>query len=179
MPFVSGESLRARLAESTRLTVPQAVSILRDVARALAYAHTHGVVHRDIKPENILLSGGTAVVTDFGIAKALSASRTQDGHADAAATTMLTQAGGSIGTPAYMAPEQAVGADVDHRANIYAWGVVAYELLSGTHPFAGKANSAQMIAAHLAETPPSRCSAISCPVSSLRDRQAHDRELCR
>ena len=156
MPFVSGESLRARLAGGTRLTVSQAISILRDVARALSYAHAQGVVHRDIKPENILLSGGTAVVTDFGIAKALSASRTLDSHANAAhaaASTSLTQAGGSIGTPAYMAPEQAVGAEVDHRADIYAWGVVAYELLAGAHPFAGKANSAQMIAAHLAETP--------------------------
>ncbi len=153
MPFVTGESLRARIAAGRMVTVPQAISILRDVARALSYAHAQGVVHRDIKPENILLSGGTAVVTDFGIAKALSASRTQDGHANTAANTMLTQAGGSIGTPAYMAPEQAIGADVDHRADIYAWGVVAYELLAGTHPFAGKANSAQMIAAHLAETP--------------------------
>ena len=96
MPYVTGESLRARLAGGTRLTVSQAVSILRDVARALAYAHAQGVVHRDIKPENILLSGGTAVVTDFGIAKALSASRTQgDG-----ASIMLTQAGNSLGTPA-------------------------------------------------------------------------------
>ena len=155
MPFVTGESLRARLAGGTRLTVSQAVSILRDVARALSYAHAQGVVHRDIKPENILVSGGTAVVTDFGIAKALSASRTLDSAANAAERTSLTQAGGSIGTPAYMAPEQAVGAEVDHRADIYAWGVVAYELLAGAHPFAGKANSAQMIAAHLAETPAS------------------------
>ena len=153
MPYVTGESLRARLAAGARFTVAQAVSILRDVARALAYAHAQGVVHRDIKPENILLSGGTAVVTDFGIAKALSASRTHDGHTDAAAHASLTQAGGSIGTPAYMAPEQAVGADVDHRADIYAWGVVAYELLAGAHPFAGKANAAQMIAAHLSEMP--------------------------
>src|SRR5207249_995050 len=83
-----------------------------------------------IKPDNVLLSHGTAVVTDFGIAKALSASRTLDGGA--AAT--LTQAGGSIGTPAYMAPEQAVGDAVDHRADLYAWGVMAYELLSGAHP---------------------------------------------
>ena len=153
MPFVAGESLRARLAGGAPRTVSQSVSILRDVARALSYAHSQGVVHRDIKPENILLSGGTAVVTDFGIAKALSASRTQDGHADAAVSTALTQAGGSIGTPAYMAPEQAVGSEVDHRADIYAWGVVAYELLAGAHPFAGKVNSAQMIAAHLTETP--------------------------
>ena len=153
MPFVTGESLRARMAGGTAFGVAQAVSILRDVARALAYAHSQGVVHRDIKPENILLSGGTAVVTDFGIAKALSASRTLDGSGDSSTSASLTQAGGSIGTPAYMAPEQAVGADVDLRADIYAWGVVAYELLVGTHPFAGKANSAQMIAAHLSETP--------------------------
>ena len=82
MPFVTGESLRARLAGGATLTVSQSVNILRDVPRALAYAHSQGVVHRDIKPENILLSGGTAVVADFGIAKALSASRTQDGHAE-------------------------------------------------------------------------------------------------
>ncbi|MBL8998920.1 MAG: serine/threonine protein kinase, partial [Gemmatimonadetes bacterium] len=150
MPFVTGESLRARLASGEPISLAQAVSILRDVARALAYAHAQGVVHRDIKPENILLSGGTAVVTDFGIAKALSASRTQDGSST---NSSLTQAGGSIGTPAYMAPEQAVGAAVDQRADIYAWGVLAYELLAGAHPFAGKANSAQMIAAHLSEAP--------------------------
>ncbi len=151
MPFVTGESLRARLLTGVRLTVPQAVGILRDVAGALAYAHGQGVVHRDIKPENILLSGGTAVVTEFGIAKALSAPRTPDGFG-ATASTSLTQAGGSIGTPAYMAPEQAVGADVDHRADIYAWGVITYERLAGAHPFAGRTNGAQMISAHLAET---------------------------
>jgi eukaryotic-like serine/threonine-protein kinase len=154
MPFVAGESLRARLSSGTSPTVSQSLSILRDVARALSYAHGQGVIHRDIKPENILLSGGTAVVTDFGIAKALSASRTiGDGGTAASTSASLTQAGGSIGTPAYMAPEQAVGGDVDQRADIYAWGVLAYELLIGAHPFAGKANSAQMIAAHLSETP--------------------------
>ncbi len=154
MPFVAGESLRARLANAVPLTMSQSLNVLRDVARALSYAHGQGVVHRDIKPENILLSGGTAVVTDFGIAKALSASRTiGDGGAAAETSASLTQAGGSIGTPAYMAPEQAVGADVDQRADIYAWGVLAYELLTGAHPFSGKANSAQMIAAHLSEVP--------------------------
>ncbi|WP_439643859.1 protein kinase domain-containing protein [Gemmatimonas sp.] len=154
MPFVAGESLRARLANGVPLTISQSLSVLRDVARALSYAHGQGVVHRDIKPENILLSGGTAVVTDFGIAKALSASRTVgDGGTAAPTSASLTQAGGSIGTPAYMAPEQAVGADVDQRADIYAWGVLAYELLTGAHPFSGKANSAQMIAAHLSEVP--------------------------
>ena len=128
MPLVDGEDLRARIA---RGPMPQSevVSILRDVARALGYAHSHGIVHRDIKPANVLLSSGTAVVTDFGIAKALSAART------ASADATLTQRGTSLGTPAYMAPEQAVGGDVDTRADLYAWGVLAYELLAGQHPF--------------------------------------------
>ncbi len=113
------------------------------------------MIHRDIKPDNILLSAGTAVVTDFGIAKAISAARTHDGAAASTNDGTLTQAGSSIGTPAYMAPEQAVGDAVDHRADLYAWGVVAYELLSGAHPFAGKTGASQLIAAHLTETPPS------------------------
>mgnify|MGYP000546893213 CR=1 FL=1 len=173
MPFVTGESLRARLASGPALTTSQSLSILRDVARALAYAHTQGVVHRDIKPENILLSGGTAVVTDFGIAKALSASRTHDGQASAGTSASLTQVGGSIGTPAYMAPEQAVGAEVDQRADIYAWGVLAYELLTGAHPFAGKTNAGQMIAAHLSETPVSltqRNAALPASIDQLVQR---------
>ncbi len=152
MPFVKGESLRALLARGTVLSLHDRLNVLRDVARALGYAHGEGVVHRDIKPDNILLSAGTAVVTDFGIAKAISAARTHDGSS-AANDGTLTQAGSSIGTPAYMAPEQAVGEAVDHRADIYAWGVVAYELLSGAHPFAGKSGASQLIAAHLAEMP--------------------------
>ncbi len=170
MPFVTGESLRARLSTGVPLTASQSLSILRDVARALAYAHAQGVVHRDIKPENILLSGGTAVVTDFGIAKALSASRTIGDGGAGTTSASLTQAGGSIGTPAYMAPEQAIGADVDQRADIYAWGVLAYELLTGAHPFAGKANAAQMIAAHLSEAPvplTQRNAALSASLSDL------------
>ncbi len=149
MPFVDGESLRARL-RGPGVPSTEAVSLLRDVARALAYAHAQGVVHRDIKPENILLSGGAAVVTDFGIAKAISASRTQE---TAGNDATLTQAGSSIGTPAYMAPEQAIGAPVDHRADLYAWGVVAYEMLAGTHPFGGRIGTQQLIAAHIAEAP--------------------------
>jgi serine/threonine-protein kinase len=151
MPFVRGESLRARLATGRPVGLAEGVSILRDVARALAYAHAEGVVHRDIKPENILLSGGAAVVTDFGIAKAIAVSRTQ-----ANATAGITQAGVSLGTPAYMAPEQALGdPNTDHRADIYAWGVVAWELLGGVHPFAERTSMQALIAAHIAEQPPS------------------------
>ncbi|WP_310570511.1 FlgO family outer membrane protein [Gemmatimonas sp.] len=153
MPFVTGESLRALMANGTPCSPADALNVLRDVARALAYAHGQSVIHRDIKPDNILLSAGTAVVTDFGIAKAISASRTMEGAAPASKDGTLTQVGSSIGTPAYMAPEQAVGDTIDHRADLYAWGVVAYELLSGTHPFAGKTGSAQWVAAHVAEVP--------------------------
>jgi serine/threonine-protein kinase len=149
MPFVKGESLRARMAAGVPIGMGESVGILRDVARALAYAHSEGIVHRDIKPENVLLSHGTAVVTDFGIAKALTASRTQDG----AASATLTQAGGSIGTPAYMAPEQAVGDAVDYRTDLYAWGVLAYELLSGAHPFGRHITPQQLVTAHLTEIP--------------------------
>jgi tetratricopeptide (TPR) repeat protein len=152
MPFVRGESLRARL-EHGPVRSGEAIAILHDVLRALAYAHAHGVVHRDIKPENVLLSSGTAVVTDFGIAKALQASRTVAPAGPAGVT--LTQIGMSLGTPAYMAPEQAAGDPAtDHRADLYAWGVMAYELLAGRHPFAGKTSPQQLLAAHLVETPP-------------------------
>jgi serine/threonine-protein kinase len=149
MPFVDGLSLRARLERNGALPVGEAISVLRDVARALAYAHEHGVVHRDIKPENILLSGAAAVVTDFGIAKALAASSTK------APGGTLTQVGTSIGTPAYMAPEQAAGdPNTDHRADLYALGCVAYEMLTGAAPFAGRP-AHQLFAAHLNETPAS------------------------
>ena len=152
MPYVRGESLRARLARGDAIPLPQAVSILRDIARALEYAHSEKVVHRDIKPENILLSGSTAVVTDFGIAKALATSRTQDG---AGASGTLTSVGSAIGTPAYMAPEQVAGdPPADHRADLYAWGVVAWELLAGRHPFASAASAQALMAAHLAQPAP-------------------------
>ncbi len=131
MPYVPGASLRHRM-EQGRVPLPEAVGILRDMARALAYAHGHGVVHRDIKPENVLLHEGTAVVTDFGIAKALSASTTK------APSGTLTLVGTSLGTPAYMAPEQvAADPNIDARADIYAVGVVAYEMLTGKPPFTG------------------------------------------
>ena len=148
MPYVDGETLRHRIARGP-VPLTEALDILRDIARALAYAHAQGVVHRDIKPDNVLLSSGTAVVSDFGIAKALSASRAQS----SAANATLTVAGTSLGTPAYMSPEQALGELVDARTDVYAWGVIAYELLSGTHPFAAHTTAQRLIAAHLSETP--------------------------
>jgi tetratricopeptide (TPR) repeat protein len=140
MPFVEGESLRARLSREGELPVPEAVRLLREVVDALAYAHRQGIVHRDIKPDNILLSQHHAVVTDFGIAKALSS---------AGGGGTLTVTGMAIGTPTYMAPEQASGeAGVDHRADIYSLGALAYEMLAGEPPFRG--NTAQaLIAAQL------------------------------
>jgi serine/threonine-protein kinase len=154
MPYVRGESLRARLKETPPLPSREAISLLRDVARALQYAHAEGVIHRDIKPENILLSGDVAVVTDFGIAKAISVARTStSGDGDTQHVSTLTQAGSAIGTPAYMAPEQAVGDELDHRVDIYAWGLVAYEILAATHPFADKTTAAQIVAAHLSQKP--------------------------
>jgi len=154
MPFVDGLSLRQRLERNPGIPIAEALPILRDVARALAYAHDHGIVHRDIKPENILLADEAAVVTDFGIAKALHAART-----DAPGGT-LTQAGASLGTPAYMAPEQ-ISADpsVDHRADIYSFGCVAYEALTGAGPFSHR-QPHQLYAAHISEHP-----------ASLKDRR--------
>ena len=144
MPYVEGESLRARLSRTGPLSSGETVNILRDVARALAYAHERGVVHRDIKPDNVMLSGGSAVVTDFGIAKAISASRTD------APDVTLTQVGTSLGTPAYMAPEQAAGdPSTDHRADLYAFGCMAYEMLTGEPPFVEKSPQ-QLLAAHMA-----------------------------
>jgi serine/threonine-protein kinase len=147
MPFVEGKSLRARLTGEGALPINTVVGVMRDVARALAYSHERGVVHRDIKPDNVLLSGGTAVVTDFGIAKAISAARAEPGGGS------LTQLGTSLGTPAYMSPEQAAGdPQVDHRADIYSLGCMAYELLTGKPPFHDRP-PARILAAHITERP--------------------------
>ena len=147
MPLVEGSSLRARLADGP-LPITEVAGILKEVARALAYAHEHGVVHRDIKPDNVLLTGGTAVVTDFGIAKAITAARaTSEAH------PTLTTVGTSLGTPTYMAPEQGAGdPDTDHRADLYSLGVMAYELLTGRPPFQGMPPH-KLLAAHMGETP--------------------------
>jgi serine/threonine-protein kinase len=146
MPFVEGESLRTRLARHGELPVSDAIRILREIAAALAYAHERGVVHRDIKPDNVLLSGGSAMVTDFGVAKALSASSNAD-HGG------MTSLGVALGTPAYMAPEQATADPaIDHRADVYAFGVLAYELLTSQPPFVGRTPQ-NLLAAHVSEPP--------------------------
>jgi tetratricopeptide (TPR) repeat protein/TolB-like protein len=140
MPFVAGETLRARITRQGALPVSDVVRMLREVLDALAFAHEHGIVHRDIKPENVLIEARHAVVADFGIAKALRESGT------------MTSAGVALGTPTYMAPEQATGdPSTDHRADLYAVGVMAYELLTGAPPFTG--NPSQVIAAHLTTAP--------------------------
>ena len=166
MPYVAGETLRARLTREGALPVPVALRLARDVARALAHAHRHGVVHRDVKPENVLLGeDGDALVTDFGIAKALAAA-TSDGSAAGA----LTSAGIALGTPAYMAPEQALGDPAaDHRADLYALGVLAYEALAGSHPFPGRSAQA-LVAAHATEAPEPlvhRRPGVPAPLSTL------------
>ena len=128
MPFIEGETLRRRLQRERQLPIAEALRIAREAADALQYAHERGVVHRDIKPENILLSGGHALVADFGIALAV----------QTAGGTRMTQTGLSLGTPQYMAPEQAMGEkSVDARADIYALGAVTYEMLAGEPPFTG------------------------------------------
>ncbi|MBX9929851.1 MAG: serine/threonine protein kinase [Gemmatimonadaceae bacterium] len=186
MPFVAGESLRQRLAQGP-LTEREATAVLRDVARALAYAHDHGIIHRDIKPDNILLSGDAAVVTDFGIAKAVNVARAPE---DGAANATLTSAGISLGTPAYMAPEQVLGdTNVDARADLYALGCVAFELVTGRPPFTG--NSTDVVRAHLSSPPPALSStgvAVSAPYAALvarllakspNDRPASARDVAR
>ena len=150
MPYVDGESLAQRLGQG-RLSVRETVAILKDVSRALAFAHDRGIVHRDIKPGNILLAGGSAMVTDFGVAKALSSAR-RTGPTDPALG--LTTDGSSIGTLLYMAPEQiAADPDIDGRADIYALGATAYEMLTGVPPFAGLPARA-MLAARMSSLPP-------------------------
>jgi serine/threonine-protein kinase len=150
MPFVEGESLRSRLEREKQLPVEDALRITREVADALSYAHSRGIVHRDIKPENILLEAGHAVVADFGIARAVSA----------AGGEHLTKTGIAVGTPTYMSPEQAAGErEVDGRSDVYSLGCVLFEMLTGQPPFTG-ATAETVVRQHLMEPPP--------PVTRLR-----------
>jgi serine/threonine-protein kinase len=159
MPLVDGESLRVRLSHG-ELPIADTISILRDVAKALAYAHGKGVAHRDIKPDNVLLTGTSAVITDFGVAKALS---------DATVGGTLTSIGVALGTPAYMAPEQATAdPSMDLRADFYAFGATAYEMLAGHTPFAGRSAQA-MLAAHATEAAPSIAMLRPATPASLAD----------
>jgi serine/threonine-protein kinase len=144
MPFVEGESLRERLTRETQLPLETALQITREIGSALQYAHEHGVVHRDIKPENVMLSGGHAVVADFGIARALHAANGEQ----------LTLTGMVVGTPQYMSPEQASGEKVDGRSDQYSLGCALYEMLSGKPPFLGPTPLA-VLARHSAEPVPS------------------------
>jgi tRNA A-37 threonylcarbamoyl transferase component Bud32 len=143
MPYVEGETLRQRLQRERQLPLDDALEIAREIADALSYAHSQGVVHRDVKPENILFSAGHAVVADFGVARAISA----------AATAPRTATGLAIGTPLYMSPEQASGAtELDGRADLYALGCILFEMLAGEPPFTGPTPQA-VLAQHVQEPP--------------------------
>jgi serine/threonine protein kinase/tetratricopeptide (TPR) repeat protein len=157
MPFVEGESLRDRLARERQIPIEDAVKLARDIASALDYAHRHGVVHRDIKPENVMLHEGEAVVTDFGIAKAVSAASGQG----------LTQTGTAVGTPAYMSPEQAAGGpEPDARTDVYSLGCVMFEMLMGSAPFSAPSVQA-LIMKHFTEPIPSLRAARSAVPAEL------------
>ena len=156
MPYIEGKTLRELLARRGAPPYPEALRLLREMALALSYAHARGVVHRDIKPENVLLNDGIAMISDFGVAKAL------DDASDAAVRTgrRLTTVGTVLGTPNYMSPEQIGSAHVvDHRADLYAFGCVAYELLTGAPPFA-RTSLRATLAAQVADAP--------VPISQLR-----------
>lgn len=143
MPYVEGGSLRERLDRDGRFSIPDATRILREVTDALAYAHGRGVIHRDIKPDNVLISGRHVLVSDFGVAKAVSV----------AGGERVTTVGLALGTPAYMSPEQALGqSDLDARSDIYSLGVLGYEMLAGVLPFARQTPQAEL-RAHVTETP--------------------------
>jgi tetratricopeptide (TPR) repeat protein/tRNA A-37 threonylcarbamoyl transferase component Bud32 len=174
MPFIEGETLRAKLSREGELPVNEAVRLLREITDALAYAHEQGVVHRDIKPDNVMVSRGHALVTDFGVAKAVSAS--------AGTSSGLTSLGVALGTPAYMAPEQAAAdPHVDHRADLYALGIVAYEMLAGRPPFTG-ASPQSLLMAHVTQAPepltlhrPSVPPALASLIMRCLEKRAADR----
>ena len=160
-----------KIATGQLLPLPRAVRVLRDVASAIAHAHEHGVAHRDLKPDNVLLSSGYAVVTDFGIAKAVSSARSAD-------DPELTSRGMTVGTPAYMAPEQATADPAaDHRVDMYALGVMAYEILTGQRPFTAR-TAQELLVAHITKTPtPHHGPAAGSAVAALVARHAVSREV--
>jgi Tol biopolymer transport system component len=161
MPYVAGESLRERLVREGELPVHDAVKILAEVVDALAAAHAEGIVHRDVKPDNVMLSGRHALVTDFGVAKAVS---------EATGRQKLTTAGVALGTPAYMAPEQATAdPQLDHRVDIYAAGVLGYEMLTGGPPFSGR-TAQEILAAQVTQQPQAvtaRRAAVPAPLDAV------------
>ena len=145
MPYIIGETLGDRIAREKQLPIDESVRIIREVADALGHAHSYGLVHRDIKPDNIMLAGGHAILADFGIARALTATSDQKG---------LTQVGAAIGTPAYMSPEQASAGEVDARSDLYSLGCVLYEMLVGQIPFTGPTPQAIMARHTMDHVPP-------------------------
>jgi eukaryotic-like serine/threonine-protein kinase len=174
MPVMAGQTLRDRLAGGPPVSVDEALRIATEVADALDYAHRHDIVHRDIKPENILLHEGHAIVADFGIGKAFVA-------ASSATGLMFTQVGVTIGTPAYMSPEQAAGGQIDGRSDLFALGCVMYEMLTGDVAFTGE-SAQEVIARRFVHSPPDvRDSHPEIPavvggaVSKLLQRSADDR----
>jgi tetratricopeptide (TPR) repeat protein len=153
-PYITGESLRRHIEIHGALPVDMTLRLLREVADALGFAHRHGVVHRDLKPANIFLQHGHAILADFGIARAVESATAGD-------VERLTRTGAGLGTPGYMSPEQLAGdANVDARADIYAVGVIAYEMLAGEPPFAGLSGP-KLVVAHMIETPE--------PIEALRE----------
>ncbi len=156
MPFVRGETMRARM-DRGRIGFGESLALLGDVAKALGAVHAAGLVHRDVKPDNIIVCGGAAVVTDFGIAHAMHGARSER-------DVQLTALSTSLGTPAYLAPEQAVGDEIDARTDIYSIGVVAYEMIAGHHAFPDAHTAQKLIAAHIAERPqPLHARAVGAP----------------
>ncbi len=163
MPQVAGESLRQRLTRQRHLSVEEAIRLGGEIARALDYAHERGIVHRDIKPENVLLQDGQALVADFGIARAIS------GSLEAGGAQKLTETGITLGTPAYMSPEQAVGErTIDGRSDLYSLGCVVYEMLAGEPPFTGRSAQAILARHALDPVPPLRTVRSAVPEHTER-----------
>lgn len=145
-PAIEGRTLRARLSRGGRMALPDSLTIMRDVSAALTHAHLHGVLHGGLSPESIVISGGSALVSDLGIQEIFAGLRQQGARS-------VTLAPGASESLRYSAPEQASGSKSDTRSDVYAWGVIGYELLSGRHPFAGRNTPRQIMAAHSDEEP--------------------------